>query len=578
MLRKYLTFLLVVLLGLMSLPKAYASMIFSDPVIGNIGDIWNNPGWIYHDSLYGIYDNNGAHRHYYPWKDVNTQDQIIKWTYHYGNAQDILSIRCRISYDGLNTEQVTIYPHTSPNIDEGVNGIYVGKALFTANTVGDVNGELDCIGDTLVYKENGILKATYIMNPDNNATGVAFYSSGDGDTSVSNIQICTPSSCNDLSVPLLKQTDSHWGDMTYDSADVWFPQNPKISRWGCALTSTAMIMQYYGITKLPDNTDLNPGTLNTWLENQPDGYLGEGNFNWIAMTRLSKLAKNNNPLFAYDALEFAKGGDDSSLLTNDITNGRPDVLEEPGHFIVATGINGNTFDINDPAYNRTILTDGYHNNFIRLERYIPSHTDLSYIMLTVDPSVNIKIETATQSAIGDQYVEEPYGDPTNPTATGGSPLKIVYIPKPQSGIYTVTVSSAMNQTYTLGSYLYDIDGSVNKKTFPGSLISNTPQAFTIDFDNQNSTNSSTEEIVTFRSFIQDVNSLTNSKQMNKIFQVPLLALIDAAENSADHKRKAIEKIQLDAIQAFLNIFHNKGISTTAYQILSQDDQYLKNHL
>ncbi len=168
----------------------------------------------------------------------------------------------------------------------------------------------------------------------------------------------------DLNVPLLRQTDPLWGAQVYDSASRWSPAHATISDWGCAETSAAMILQYYGITKLPNNINLDPGTLNTWLKNQPDGYIGNGLLNWLAISRLSKLAKTNNPNFIYDALEYRRKGIDKVSLTDDINAGQPDILEEPGHFIVGKGINADTFNINDPYYynTRTELKNSAYNN------------------------------------------------------------------------------------------------------------------------------------------------------------------------------------------------------------------------
>src|ERR1700722_603606 len=108
-------------------------------------------------------------------------------------------------------------------------------------------------------------------------------------TPIDNFEVNTVVS-QDLSVPLIKQTSTPWQSQEYDSAHIWNPSNPTINAWGCAMTSAAMIFRYYGINELPDGTPLDPGTLNKWLENQPDGYVETGWVNWIALSRLSKLA------------------------------------------------------------------------------------------------------------------------------------------------------------------------------------------------------------------------------------------------------------------------------------------------
>ncbi len=363
-----------------------------------------------------------------------------------------------------------------------------------------------------------------------------------------------------LSVPLLKQTDSLWGTQVYDSADKWAPQHPTIGDWGCAMTSATMVLQYYGINKLPDNTSLDPGTLNTWLKNQQDGYVNDGWVNWLAIARLTKLGKNNNPSFTYDALEYKNATADATQLTKDITNLQPDILEEPGHFIVAKGINGSTFDINDPYYNRSDLTQGYSNSFLSLGRYVPSHTDLSYIMLTVNPNINITAQTASGSAIGESFIQQPYNDPLNPGTSGGQPI---------------IVSSSSTQTYQLNTYLYDKDGNVNLTSKPGTVGPNTNDTFTISFNQQNASASAAKRIVTFQNLLDDINENKNLQQINGNVATALVAIANTAKDSYDKGNKSIAKIKLNAFEGLLYVFRSRGISETAFQILLYDAEFLK---
>jgi hypothetical protein len=186
---------------------------------------------------------------------MGTQDQIIKWVYNYNNAQDILSIRCRVSYDALNTEQVTIYPNITPTLDEGVNGNYINRALFNATTTGTVNGELDCIGDTLTYKENGVVLASYTMNTGNTATGVAFYSSGDGDTSISNIQVCDASGCDGSPAPTATPVPTATPSPTPTPTNGWqkYSENPIYtggSTWGTNVAVTPIVLKVNNIYQM----------------------------------------------------------------------------------------------------------------------------------------------------------------------------------------------------------------------------------------------------------------------------------------------------------------------------------------
>ena len=290
----------------------------------------------------------------------------------------------------------------------------------------------------------------------------------------------------DLPVPLLKQNDPAWGNQVYDSANIWSPNSPGISSWGCALTSAAMVFRFHGIQNLPNGTPLDPGTLNSWLKSQSDGYIRNGLVNWLSLSRLSRVAKPQNPSFLYDALEYQRVGSmDTILLKSDIENNRPGILEEPGHFIVAKGTTGAGFDINDPFYSRNSLSD-YSNTFLSMGRYIPSNTDLSYIMLVVDSNINIVLKDTSGNILGEEFIQSPINNTLSSGSSSGNPLKTIYFKAPSTGVYKVFLTSLNNSPYRLDAYLYDSNGNVVKRDFSGRLNKTKGDSFTINFDKNNS--------------------------------------------------------------------------------------------
>lgn len=383
-------------------------------------------------------------------------------------------------------------------------------------------------------------------------------------------------------VPLLKQTDPAWGAQTYDGAENWDPQHKTIGDWGCAMTSAAMVLKSHGINKLPDGTELDPGTLNTWLKNQSDGYIdgiSSGYMNPLAITRLAKQAISVNNITSFDALEYQHiSGADKTKLTDDLNNGQPDILEVPGHFIVATSADGNTFDINDPYYERNDLNEGYNNTFLSLNRYIPSHTDLSYILMTVNPNISVTIKDANGQTVGDQFIQQPYTDPLNNNHTGGTPIKMIFVQKPATGNYQITLSGTNDQNYQLHTYFYDKNGNVNTNASQGTVGTNKSDSLTVTFNNQDSTKSVGTRVVTFQNFIDDINENIQLHQINKNIGNALIPLISSAQESANKNQKLAAKLKLDAIELAMKALRNKGISESAFQILLYDDHYLKTHL
>jgi len=80
-----------------------------------------------------------------------------------------------------------------------------------------------------------------------------------------------------------------------------------------------------------------------------------GRVNWIALSSLSNLVAGVNHITLFGALEYQRTqGNNATQLAADITNAQPDILEKPRHFIVAKGIHGSTFDINNPLTAKNI--------------------------------------------------------------------------------------------------------------------------------------------------------------------------------------------------------------------------------
>lgn len=405
----------------------------------------------------------------------------------------------------------------------------------------------------------------YHTNPENYVTGLT-----NPDPSC-----FSPTEDINLNVPLLKQTDSIWGGQEYDSANKWSP-NPTISAWGCALTSTAMVFNYHGIEKLPDGTTLDPGSLNTWLKKQKDGYVGKGLVNWLALSRLSKLAINTNNITTFDALEFKKKiSSDKTLVKADLKNQIPDILGEPGHFIVARGIENDIITINDPAYNRNLLTEGYNNTFNSINKFSPSFTDLSYIMLTIDPNIDIALKDSNGTEVGESFIEEPISSFYDNTETNGDPLKIVYFEKPPADNYEIFLSSQIDTDYQLGIYLYDIDGEVFTKIKKGNLLENENSIIPIIFNPQ--INFYPKKI----SFGKMRSHLNKSYREGKISNYSVFETLSTYFNQAfDYKKQKREDLSLESLKMFENVLYEmkEYILDDAFNTLFYDVNYLATHL
>jgi len=382
----------------------------------------------------------------------------------------------------------------------------------------------------------------------------------------------TPMPASKLNVPVLRQTDKPWSLETYDGANFWSPLAKTIKSWGCALTSYAMVLKYFGINKLPNGTSLDPGTLNSWLEDN-NGYIdgkNSGYINPLAISSLSKKATKINKINSFDALEYIRiGSPDNTLLTNQIKSDHPAVLEEPGHFIVANGISSNTFNIIDPYYtNRNDLT-AYNNTFNSLNELIPSKTDLSYIMVTGNNNLDMQIKDSNGNNVGQTFTQQPLVNPET-GKQGGDPIKIDYIQKPQSGNYQLALNSNKSGVYDIKLYSYDVDGDVNTENF--SIVSNPGKDNAIDlsFNNQNSNKSKFNKAVNFDSLIEDVRNLKSLHLIDTNFADKLIFSISNIQKRYNKKFKLLTDIELNFLNKTLVFYDKRQLSKEAYEIISLD--------
>ncbi len=256
----------------------------------------------------------------------------------------------------------------------------------------------------------------------------------------------------DLIVPDIKQYAPPWNDNLYDQASTW-SDNPTIARWGCALTSAAMVLQFHG-------HNVNPDTLNDWLKSQTDGYIRNGLLNWLAVSRYTRL--NASP--TSPTLEYRRLGSSLSNLEAELVANRPAILAQPGHFVVGKSQTVDSFGINDPAFADRTTLSAYGNSFLSLGSYRPTHTDLSYLMLVVNAGVDLSF--SDPAAVS--YLEQPLNDDGNQAGSSGETVRILLLPQPDDGDYTAAASGTPG-VYTLETYFYDPNGEVTLATQSGIL-------------------------------------------------------------------------------------------------------------
>jgi len=460
-----------------------------------------------------------------------------------------------------------------------------GKVVFTHNASYSMsNGQkyvvkIDRWGELIRIYVNGV-KITDVVDPSFNAnfgkivliatTGAATPT----EIGFDNIIVRRLPELQEIKLPVtaLKQNDPTWQNEEYDAANTWSTA-PSIGRWGCALTSMAMILNYHGIDITPDQSPLDPSSLNRWLKAQPDGYLGEGLLNWVAIGRLTRLVAEikNTPKLEY----IYRGGNSLEPAAAAIKTSQPSILQVAGHFLVASGLTGTEKDlyINDPFYSYPKFSEA-HTPLLSTRLFTPSHTDLSYLLLVATPETQITLTTADGSPIPNlQVFTEEIKDPT-PGATEKTKLaKIYQIAQPSTATYNLEIRQNSSYPYQLTLYNYDQEGELSLFKITG-LAPYQSEKLQINF-NKTGDSSITQEELTWESIKSNISLLKAKSLISSQFTFQKLMQIaswaSTTSNSQDSRR------YLGLFSGYLLALKPK-MTDSAYSILEQKINLLANNL
>jgi len=306
---------------------------------------------------------------------------------------------------------------------------------------------------------------------------------------IDNIVVSLLSDPHHLGVERVSQLDDAWSATEYDTAAEWAPEDPSIGAWGCALSSMVMILNYHDITQFADGTTITPETLNMWLTTQPDGYIGDGLLNWLAVTRLTNQISET---YQTPNLEFNLINTDitTSLQTEIETHQRPAIVNIPGHFLVAEGVVPQSdpldFYIQDPAYTYTQLSQ-HTDEPQSLRFFTPSFTDLSYFLITSESS-DATVEVANE--LQTFQLDQNYSYLSTKDQSQSKETFLQYLAKPESGDYRITVTGSFGTSYHLQFFTYSLTGESTKHSLDG-ILSSQPTTYLLSFTK----NSGLSEIV-----------------------------------------------------------------------------------
>ena len=366
-----------------------------------------------------------------------------------------------------------------------------------------------------------------------------------------------PSEVTTLNVPLFKQTDTRWRELEYDSAKKW-SETPTIGRWGCAMSSMAMILQYHGITKLPDGKAINPETLNQWLKEQPDGYIS-GGVNWLAVTRLTRLISEK---LRTPKLEFSRSSgkkeDVIAWATDEIKKNKPVILGIPGHFFVADGINtaAQTLMIKDPAFKYELLNE-HKTDVQSIRRFQPSQTDLSYMLFVVPKGLSLQIKDQSGNELplerSDEYIESFANNASTGSIEQSPNVEQVLVQKPESGAYTVHLSQELQQPYQLQLYSYDAQGNVQVQEKSGQ-VGPEGSSFALSYKKTKSAQSQT--LKTWNMLLKELRQLIKQNRFkHKFVALYIEHLVFQASTSTPKQQKLYGRVIEHSLTLYSPFIH-----------------------
>ncbi|MBI2766817.1 MAG: FHA domain-containing protein [Chloroflexi bacterium] len=210
--------------------------------------------------------------------------------------------------------------------------------------------------------------------------------------------------------PLFSQRDPAWATETYAKQDdTSFPGGycgKDLAQCGSGITSVATIMALFEVLTMPDGQPLNPKTVNAWFNAQARktgrGWVSQGYVYgdpvWSAVNQLSgEIAKAIPGTRTVRFAGLGSGSDDE--VRSELKAGRFVILDLPGYYIAAVGLDGDKILINDPYYRDRKTLDFYKGKVTGSVLFEPS-TDLSSVVVTVPSDMRLRVTDATGKVVG----------------------------------------------------------------------------------------------------------------------------------------------------------------------------------
>ena len=198
-------------------------------------------------------------------------------------------------------------------------------------------------------------------------------------------------------------------------------------------------------------------------------------------------------------------------------------------------------------------------------------------MFIGDNNLSLKLLDQNSNEIGETFSLLPIQNSLIPNQDSGSVATEFLNKNPESGNYKLIINAPALSLYAVDLYLYDINGDPFLKTITGFINNGKPNTFLFSYDHDDSNSVTIKKVVTYSSFIGDINDAIVLKQIDKKLGKSLILQVKLAEK-LQPKRKSQSILILKSIQQILNASNERLLKHDTFIILNEDVSQLISSL
>src|ERR1700693_2862806 len=257
----------------------------------------------------------------------------------------------------------------------------------------------------------------------------------------------------------------------------------------------------------------------------------------------------------------------------------------PGHFVVVTGKTGNDFQIADPGFPHTLLSQ-YNSEFETRGFVADPPGDISELDLAVGDAAEFLVVDPSQRGTGSdpatgQVTEQIprsvyFRDGLEDDVTGAHPTAVAHFAdvfQPSQGLYKITITGLKLGTYTLSTRMFSQDGSPQpERTLVGIAGVGSTSSVSLELSPSPGAVPRVKRLATFAGTLADIsNSLQLGLIDNRGIATSLAQEILAAQRAAGLSRGNI----LAAFEREVKAQAGKHVTAIVVQVLLEDAASLR---